>query len=73
MTAYQKDLFTKINELTPKERYILCCKIIGKNKTDEILKDLAKHPLKRLWWKRIRLWWRIKRLWWEIKRRFQRW
>ena len=44
---YQKDLFAKIKELTPIERYILCCNIIGKNKTDEILKDLAKHPLKR--------------------------
>lgn len=51
MTAYQKDLFAKIKELTPIERYILCCNIIGKNKTDEILEDLAKHPLKRLWWK----------------------
>ena len=50
MTAYQK-VFAKIKELTPIERYILCCNIIGKNKTDEILEDLAKHPLKRLWWK----------------------
>lgn len=57
MTAYQKDVFAKIKELTPIERYILCCNIIGKNKTDEILEDLAKHPLKRLWWK--------------IKRKFQ--
>lgn len=33
MTAYQK-VFAKIKELTPIERYILCCKIIGKNKNE---------------------------------------
>lgn len=40
--------WSKLIESVPlEERYRICCKIIGKDKTDAILKDLAEHPLKR--------------------------
>lgn len=40
-----------IESIPPEERYRICCQLIGKDKTDAILKDLAEHPLKRWLWK----------------------
>ena len=40
-----------IESMPPEERYRICCQLIGKDKTDAFLEDLAKHPLKRWLWK----------------------
>lgn len=51
----QYDWEKAIKLIPPKERYRICCQLIGKDKTDAFLKDLAKHPLKRWLWKLKRL------------------
>ncbi len=43
----QYDLSKAIESLSLEERYLICCQLIGKDKTDAFLEDLAKHPLKR--------------------------
>lgn len=48
----QYDWRKAIESIPLEERYRICCQIIGKDKTDVILKDMIKHPwlwkLKRL-------------------------
>lgn len=47
----QYNLSKAIKSLSPKKRYLICCQLIGKDKTDAFLEDLAKYPLKRLLFK----------------------
>lgn len=47
----QYDWEKVIESIPLEERYRICCQLIGKDKTDAILKDLAKHPRKRWLWK----------------------
>lgn len=61
----QYDWGKAIESIPLEERYLICCQLIGKDKTDAFLKDLAKHPLKRWLWK---LKWRFK----KIKRKYFR-
>lgn len=54
----QYDWKKAIESIPFEEIYLFCCQFIGKDKTDEILKDLAKHPLK----------WKLKRIKWKYFR-----
>lgn len=54
----QYDWKKAIESLSPQERYLMCCQLIGKDKTDAFLEDLAKHPFKRRLWK---LKWKLKK------------
>lgn len=54
----QYDWKKAIESIPFEERYLFCCQLIGKDKTDEFLK-LAKHPIKRWLWK---LKWKLKKI-----------